>query len=220
MDDNQDEQELRSIASFTSEYEAELVAASEKAEEFHNEFYDSPNVMLTKNYKTKIPEDVLSESEDELSTKEFDEDVEEYLRSAGIDHKFEVLSPDKPEDDVNVPLRKSNLKVLSPVRKVETKEVELPEIPPLPGIDQVDYRNFLHQEIGESREMFAMRETIAHMLAKADIPRGSKLVSMDTSTIMLLSRMFTNKLWFGMSYNKDQEALMKAVSEYVLELDI
>lgn len=219
MDDNQDTQDLRSIASFTSEYEAQLIDASEKAEEFHNEFYDSPNVMLTKNYKTKIPEDVLSESEpeDELSTKEFDEDVEEYLRSAGIDHKFEVLSPNKPEDDINVPLRKSNLKVLSPVRKVETKEVE---IPPLPGIEQVDYRNFLHQEIGESREMFAMRETIAHMLAKADIPRGSRFVSMDPQTIMLLSRMFTNKLWFGMSYNKTQEALLKAVSEYVPELDI
>jgi len=112
---------------------------------------------------------------------------------------------------------KSNLKVLSPVRKVEIKEVE---IPPLPGIDEVDYRKFLHQEIGESREMFAMRETIAHMLAKANIPRGSKFVTMDTSTIMLFARMFTNKLWFGMSYNKDQEALLKAVTEYIPELDI
>jgi hypothetical protein len=230
MEELQDEQDLRSISSFTSEYEAELITASEKAEEFHNEFYDSPNVMLTKNYKTKIPEDVLSETLDEISSEysdkqPFDEDVETYLRSAGIDHKFEPLSPDGTltgSGDVNVPLRKTNLKALSPVRKVEIREVEVPvELPPsLPGIDQVDYRNFLHQEIGESREMFAMREKIASLLAKADIPRGSRFVSMDTPTIMLLARMFTNKLWFGMSYNKKQEELLKVVSEYIPDLNI
>jgi hypothetical protein len=108
------------------------------------------------------------------------------------------------------------LKVLSPVRKAETKEIEIPE---LPGIEEVDYRTFLHKEIGESREMFHMREKIAHVLAKANIPRGVKFVSMDNQTIILLSRMITNKLWFGMKYNKDQEALIKSVSEYVPGLD-
>lgn len=228
----QDEQDIRSISSFTSEYEAQLISESEKAEEFHNEFYDEPNVMLTKNYKTKIPEDVLRESLpedlDEISSKysdkqPFDEDIETYLRSAGIDHKFEPLSPDGTltgSSDVNVPLTK-NLKVLSPVRKVEIREVELPqEVPPLPGIEQIDYRNFLHQEIGESREMFAMREKIASLLANANIPRGTRFVSMDTHTIMLLARMFTNKLWFGMTYEKSQEELLKAVSEYVPDLNI
>jgi hypothetical protein len=215
MEESKDFQDLTNR---TSLYEAQLVIESEKAEEFHNEFYDKPDVVLTKNYKTKIPEDVLSESEPEEDKLLFDEDIEEYLRSAGIDHKIESLpSEDEEENISSEKIRVSNLKVLSPVRKAETKEVEIPE---LPGIEEIDYRTFLHKEIGESREMFHMREKIAHMLAKANIPRGVKFVSMDNQTIILLSRMITNKLWFGMKYNKDQEALIKAVSEYIPGLEL
>lgn len=219
MEENIDIAKFQDVSNITSLYEADLMMRSEKAEEFHNEFYESPDVVLRKNYKTKIPEDVLSEGLPEEDSISIDEDVEEYLRSAGIDHKFEVLSPDRNIDmsseDSSEPLRKTNLKVLSPVRKVETKEIE---IPILESIDKVDYRNFLHKEIGEPREMFSMRESIAHVLAKTNFPRGSRFVSMDTSTIMLLSRMMTNKLWFGMTYNKEQEALIKAVSEYIPDL--
>ena len=216
MEETIDIANFQNISNLTSPYEASLMIQSEKAEEFHNEFYDSPDVILRKNYKTKIPENRLNETLPEEDSISIDEDVEEYLRSAGIDHKFEVLSPDRnddmPSEDSKMPLRKSNLKVLSPVRKVETKEVELPI---LESIDSVDYRNFLHKEIGEPREMFSMRESIAHMLAKANIPRGSRFVAMDTATIMLLSRMMTNKLWFGMTYNKDQETLIKSIAEYI-----
>jgi hypothetical protein len=215
MEETIDIANFQNISNLTSPYEASLMVQSEKAEEFHNEFYDSSDVILRKNYKTKIPENRLSETLPEEDSISIDDDVEEYLRSSGIDHKFEVLSPnrnDENTEDVNVTLRKTNLKALSPVRKVETKEVE---IPVLESIDSVDYRNFLHREIGEPREMFSMRESIAHMLAKANIPRGSRFVAMDTATIMLLSRMMTNKLWFGMTYNKDQETLIKAVAEYI-----
>jgi hypothetical protein len=220
MEEKKDTGFFQELTNRTSLYEAQLVIESEKAEEFHNEFYDNPGVTPTKNYKTKIPEDVLSESEPEEDKLPFDEDIEEYLRSAGIDHKIETL-PSEDEEDIlsSKPekVRVSNLKVLSPVRKAETKEIEIPE---LLGIEEVDYRTFLHKEIGESMEMFHMREKIAHMLAKADIPRGSRFVTMDNQTIVLLSRMITNKLWFGMKYNKIQEALIKAVSEYVPGLEL
>jgi hypothetical protein len=219
MEEKKDIGLFQDLTNRTSLYEAQLVIESEKAEEFHNEFYDKPDVVLTKNYKTKIPEDVLSESEPEEDKLPFDEDIEEYLRSAGIDHKIETLPPEDKDEEDTIPekVRVSHLKVLSPVRKVETKEIEIPE---LLGIEEIDYRTFLHKEIGESREMFHMREKVAHMLAKANIPRGSKFVSMDNQTIILLSRMITNKLWFGMKYNKDQEALIKAVSEYVPDLEL
>jgi hypothetical protein len=225
MEEKIDTSTFQSLTNKTSLYEAQFVIESEKAEEFHNEFYKSPGVTPTKNYKTKIPEDVLSESEPEEEKIPFDEDIEEYLRSAGIDHKIETLPSEEEEENFSSPkessskpekVRNSHLKVLSPVRKAETKEIEIPE---LLGVEEIDYRTFLHREIGESREMFHMREKIAHMLAKADIPRGSRFVTMDNQTIVLLSRMITNKLWFGMKYNKDQETLLKYVSEYIPGLD-
>jgi hypothetical protein len=201
------------IAFMTSEYEAQLLMESEKDEEIHNEFYKSPGLPGT-NPGVEIPEDVLSESEPEEDKASVDEDVEEYLRSAKIDHKFTPL----PEDNLGKTVKlNSNLKVLSPVRKAEIKEFE---ITPLKAIDEIDYRIFLHQEIGEPREMYFMRQRVAEILASTEIPRGSRFVSMDTQTIILLSRMITNKLWFGMTYDKTQEALIKSITKYAPELNI
>lgn len=202
------------IAAMTSEYEAQLLMEAEKDEEFHNEFYKSPGLPGT-DASLEIPEDVLSESIPDEDKSSVDEDVEEYLRSAKIDHKFTPLT--ETSNNIEGIKLNSNLKVLSPVRKAEIKELE---INPLKSIDEIDYRIFLNQEIGESREMYFMRQRVAEMLASAQIPRGSKFVSMDTQTIILISRMITNKLWFGMTYNKDQENLIKSIIKYIPELDI
>jgi hypothetical protein len=204
------------IAARTSEYEAQLLMEAEKNEEFHNEFYKSPGLPGT-NAGLEIPEDVLSESEPEEDKASIDEYVEEYLRSANIDHKFTPLTQSNNKEDFEAVKLNSNLKVLSPVRKAEIKELD---ITPLKAINEVDYRNFLHQEIGEPREMYFMRQHIAEILTSTEIPRGSRFVSMDTQTIILLSRMITNKLWFGMTYNKDQEELIASVIKYAPELNI
>ena len=210
MDENLD------IASMTSEYESQLLMEAEKDEEIHNQFYKSPGLPGT-DAGVEIPEEVLSE--EDVSSKDnesVDEDVEEYLRSVKIDHKFTPLPEDDNDVSKNVKLN-SNLKVLSPVRKAEAKEFD---ITPLKAIDEIDYRIFLHQEIGESKEMYFMRQRVAEILASTQIPRGSRFVSMDTQTIILLSRMITNKLWFGMTYNKEQEELIKSVAQYATELNI
>ena len=203
------------IATMTSEYEAQLLMEAEKNEEIHNEFYKSPGLPGT-DAGVEIPEDVLSESNAEEDKSSVDEDVEEYLRSVKIDHKFTPLS--QTEESLNESIKlNSKLKVLSPVRKTEVQEFD---ITPLRAIDEIDYHNFLHQEIGEPREMYFMRQRIAEILASTEIPRGSRFVSMDNQTIILLSRMITNKLWFGMTYNKDQEELIKSIIKYAPELNV
>jgi hypothetical protein len=203
------------IAAMTSEYEAQLLMEAERDEEIHNEFYKSPGLPGT-NAGVEIPEDVLSESAPEEDKSSVDEDVEEYLRSVKIDHKFTPLEQTEESLNENVKLN-SKLKVLSPVRKAEVQEFN---ITPLRAIDETDYRIFLHQEIGEPREMYFMRQRVAEILASTEIPRGSRFVSMDNQTIILLSRMITNKLWFGMTYNKDQEELIKSIIKYAPELNI
>ncbi len=70
----------------------------------------------------------------------------------------------------------------------------------------------------ESEEMFEMRVKLAEIFSNASIPRGSKFVSLDVRTVMLFSRMMTNKLWLGMEYNKDQEILLKATIDYIPEI--
>ena len=178
----------------------EYAQQSEKDEELDNQFYDG----LESVYGKKD-----SGSEDELES----EDESFQLSPEG----FQELKSSDNEDVKNIPLSKIPMKLrpLSPVRLVDISEVSLPSIE---GVEKIDYMSLLHREIGESSEMFEMRVKLAEIFSNASIPRGNKFVSLDVRTVMLFSRMMTNKLWLGMEYNKDQENLLKATIDYIPEI--
>ena len=177
-------------------------------EKLKNHFYDG------------LTEEVLQENFGLEPKKEdfVDEDLEEFFGEQPDPKLFqeqEQIGLSSGEIEEN--RLKKNLRPLSPVRKSQVKEIELPS---LPSFDSVDYRTLLHQEIGESVEMFRMRERIANYLYKAEFPRGSTFVSMDTQTILLLSRMFANRFWFDMKYSKEQEDLLNSIIKHIPELNV
>jgi hypothetical protein len=212
--------EALDIGSVGSEYEIELEEEVEKAEEFKNQFYDglegeeaeAQGIYKTPKYEEKINPD------------EYDEDIEDYIDEIDGD-KFSSLFSDVDEKLVSEQNFKSpslretaKLQALAPVKLTEEKVLEIPE--PVDYEKVVDYRTFLHQEIGESKEMYKMRVKVAELLNKADFPRGNKVVNLDAKGIISLSRMITNKLWFGMKYNKDQEELISVVVKYTPEISL
>lgn len=189
---------------FQNEYERILEEQVEKFEEEKNQFYDG------------LTEEVLQENFDVPPKKveaDDDEEEEDEEQTSGLyETKF---SPSKEEDISEMTpdsfhSSKPNLRPLSPVRKEQEKEISLPD---LPGIDK-DYKTLLFRETGESAEMFALRSRIANLLSDVSIPRGASSVSLDSKTILLFSRMLTNKLWFGMKYNKDQELFLSEVIRF------
>lgn len=183
------------MASVGSEYELNLQREAEKEEENFNLFYDG------------IP----TEEVDLAEPMELNEDVEEFLFEKSMESSFDKL----PEISSTKPEKISKtVQVLSPVRKAQYKEVFLP-LPEIEGVDVLDYTSLLIREAGETVEMFKLRVDIAHKIARANFPRGPNFVSLDNRGILSVSRMFLNKLWFGMSYNPDQEKLLKEISKYV-----
>lgn len=183
----------------------EYAKQSEKEEELDNQFYDGLEAVYGKKD---------SESEDEL---ESDDESKQYSSEFKSPEGFQELKSSDNEDIKDIPPSKIPMKLrpLSPVRLVDISEVSLPSIE---GVEKIDYTSLLHREIGESSEMFEMRVKLAELFSNASIPRGSKFVSLDVRTVMLFSRMMTNKLWLGMEYNKDQENLLKATIDYIPEL--
>jgi hypothetical protein len=183
----------------------EYAQQSEKDEEIDNQFYDGLEAVYGK-----------GESDSESEELDSDDESKQYSSEFKSPEGFQELTPDN-ENIKEIPPSKipMKLKPLSPVRLVDISEVSLPSIE---GIEKIDYTTLLHREIGESEEMFEMRVKLAEIFSNASIPRGSKFVSLDVRTVMLFSRMMTNKLWLGMEYNKDQENLLKATIDYIPEL--
>jgi hypothetical protein len=185
----------------------EYAKISEKEEELDNQFYDGLEAVYGKGD---------SESEDEL---ESDDESKQYSSEFKSPEGFQDLKSSDNDEEIpkDIPPSKIPMKLrpLSPVRLVDISEVSLPSIE---GVEKIDYTSLLHREIGESAEMFEMRVKLAEIFSNASIPRGSKFVSLDVRTVMLFSRMMTNKLWLGMEYNKDQENLLKATIDYIPEL--
>jgi len=187
------------IPSESSEYELDLQTKAELNEEFINEFYGG------------IPEDVYSVEKPVEPTRDtFDEEEEEYLN--------QLTNPETPEleeeEDGKVKTIKKARYALSPVRMALPKEIEVAAVPGT----STDYRNFIQKESSESVEAFRVRSRIADILAAIEIPRGKGMVSLDTPTIVLFSRMITNKLWYGVEYNSEQENLLQAVVQYAPEI--
>jgi hypothetical protein len=197
------------LESLTSEYEIDLEKEVEKEEEFKNQFYDGLEDE-EELFKTKKVKESINPDED-------DEDLNNYIDEIDGD-KFASLPTEEEESSkLTEPSKiKPILQPLAPVKNSEVTEVDVE----IKDILKVSYLDFLGQEIGESKEMYKMREKITHLLAKSEIPRGKINVGLDTSTIILVGRMITNKLWFGMKYNKDQEALISALLEYIPEIKV
>ena len=176
----------------------------EREEEISNQIYEGVEVRYSETDKQKERDFRDEEYEESSGSEEFDDDLK--VSPLPTPSGFQDLSPEK------IPVKP---RALSPVRKVDIHQVELPS---LDGIEKVDYDSLLHREIGESAEMFEMRVKLAEIFSNASIPRGSKNVSLDVKTVMLFSRMMTNKLWLGMEYNTAQEKLLDAVIEHIPEL--
>lgn len=188
----------------SDELEIYYAEVAERDEEISNQFYDGVEGKYGETEKEKKRDEEDEEIEKDSDNEEFDESdlVSELKTPEG----FQDMSPNK------IPMKP---KALSPVRKVDIHQVDLPS---LDGIEKVNYDSLLHREIGESAEMFEMRVKLAEIFSNASIPRGTKNVSLDAKTVMLFSRMMTNKLWLGMEYNEAQEKLLEATIEYIPEL--
>jgi hypothetical protein len=197
----------------SDELEIYYSEAAEREEEISNQIYSETD-FNEKYGETQEEKDRDDEDEEILKNEEnleFENETFESLpksKQASPDG-FQELLPTK-EDHIPVKPR-----ALSPVRKVDIHQVQLPS---LEGIEKVNYDSLLHREIGESVEMFEMRVKLAELFSNVSIPRGSKFVSLDVKTVMLFSRMMTNKLWLGMEYNTEQEKLLESVIEYIPEL--
>lgn len=186
---------------------------TEREEEISNQIYSEAD-FDEKYGETKEEKDRDNEDEEILKDEEnieFENETFEPLP------KSKETSPDGfqdllPTKEDHIPMKP---RALSPVRKVDIHQVDLPS---LDGIEKVNYDSLLHREVGESAEMFEMRVKLAELFSNVSIPRGSKSVSLDVKTVMLFSRMMTNKLWLGMEYNKEQEKLLESVIEYIPEL--
>lgn len=187
--------------------------AAERDEEISNQIYNA--VDFQEKYGETEEEKNRDDEDEEIlkdeDNTEFDNETFEPLPKSKVASPdgFQELLPTK-EDHIPVKPR-----ALSPVRKVDIHQVQLPS---LEGIEKVNYDSLLHREIGESVEMFEMRVKLAELFSNVSIPRGSKFVSLDVKTVMLFSRMMTNKLWLGMEYNTEQEKLLESVIEYIHEL--
>jgi hypothetical protein len=187
--------------------------AAEREEEISNQIYSEADFQ-EKYGETQEEKDRDDEDEEILKDEEnieFENETFEPLP------KSKVASPDGfqellPTKENHIPVKP---RALSPVRKVDIHQVQLPS---LEGIEKINYDSLLHREIGESVEMFEMRVKLAELFSNVSIPRGSKFVSLDVKTVMLFSRMMTNKLWLGMEYNSEQEKLLESVIEYIPEL--
>jgi hypothetical protein len=187
--------------------------AAERDEEISNQIYSEAD--FQEKYGETEEEKKRDEEDEEIlkdeDNTEFDNETFEPLPKSKVASPdgFQELLPSK-EDHIPVKPR-----ALSPVRKVDIHQVQLPS---LEGIEKVNYDSLLHREIGESVEMFEMRVKLAELFSNVSIPRGNKFVSLDVKTVMLFSRMMTNKLWLGMEYNTEQEKLLESVIEYIPEL--
>ena len=182
---------------------------AEKDEEISNQIYEGLEAKYgeteeekERDEKDETEENSDDEYEDEINEAEYSKSVKPLSTPSG----FQELSPEE------IPVKP---RALSPVRKVDIHQVELPS---LDGIEKVNYDSLLHREVGESAEMFEMRVKLAEIFSNASIPRGTRFVSLDVKSVMLFSRMMTNKLWLGMEYNKEQEKLLDAVIEHIPEL--
>jgi hypothetical protein len=197
----------------SDELEIYYSEAAEREEEISNQIYSETD-FEEKYGETQEEKDRDDEDEEILKNEEnleFENEIFEPLpksKQASPDG-FQDILPTK-EDHIPVKPR-----ALSPVRKVDIHQVDLPS---LEGIEKVNYDSLLHREIGESVEMFEMRVKLAEIFSNVSIPRGTKFVSLDVKTVMLFSRMMTNKLWLGMEYNQEQEKLLESVIEYIPEL--
>jgi len=197
----------------SDELEVYYSEAAEREEEISNQIYNA--VDFEEKYGETEEEKIRDEEDEEIfkneENLEFENDTFEPLPKSKITSPdgFQEMLPTK-EDHIPVKPR-----ALSPVRKVDIQQVELPS---LEGIEKVNYDSLLHREIGESSEMFEMRVKLAEIFSNASIPRGTRFVSLDVKTVMLFSRMMTNKLWLGMEYNPEQEKLLESVIEYIPEL--
>jgi hypothetical protein len=186
---------------------------AEREEEIANQIYTETD--FEEKYGETQEEKNRDEEDEEImkdeENLEFENETFESLPKSKISSPdgFQELQPSK-EDHIPVKPR-----ALSPVRKVDIHQVELPS---LEGLEKVNYDSLLHREIGESAEMFEMRVKLAELFSNVSIPRGVKFVSLDVKTVMLFSRMMTNKLWLGMEYNQEQEKLLESVIEYIPEL--
>lgn len=186
---------------------------AERDEEISNQIYSEADFQ-EKYGETQEEKDRDDEDEEILKDEEnleFENETFEPLPKSKVasPNGFQELLPSK-EDHIPVKPR-----ALSPVRKIDIHQVQLPS---LEGIEKVNYDSLLHREIGESVEMFEMRVKLAELFSNVSIPRGNKFVSLDIKTVMLFSRMMTNKLWLGMEYNTEQEKLLESVIEYIPEL--
>jgi hypothetical protein len=188
----------------SDELEIYYAKDAEREEEISNQIYEGVEVRYGATEEEKERDFRDEEYEESSGSEEFDDDLK--VTPLPTPAGFQDLSPEK------IPVKP---RALSPVRKVDIHQVELPS---LDGIEKVDYDSLLHREIGESAEMFEMRVKLAEIFSNASIPRGSKNVSLDVKTVMLFSRMMTNKLWLGMEYNAVQEKLLGAVIEHIPEL--
>lgn len=197
----------------SDELEVYYSEAAEREEEISNQIYNA--VDFQEKYGETQEEKNRDEEDEEIlkneENLEFENETFEPLPKSKIvsPDGFQELLPTK-EDHIPVKPR-----ALSPVRKVDIHQVNLPS---LEGIEKVNYDSLLHREIGESVEMFEMRVKLAEIFSNVSIPRGNKFVSLDIKTVMLFSRMMTNKLWLGMEYNTEQEKLLESVIEYIPEL--
>jgi hypothetical protein len=197
----------------SDELEIYYSEAAEREEEISNQIYSEAD-FNEKYGETQEEKDRDDEDEEILKDEEnleFENETFEPLPKSKITSPdgFQELLPTK-EDHIPVKPR-----ALSPVRKVDIHQVELPS---LEGLEKVNYDSLLHREVGESIEMFEMRVKLAEIFSNVSIPRGLKFVSLDVKTVMLFSRMMTNKLWLGMEYNQEQEKLLESVIEYIPEL--
>lgn len=214
--------DINDIASISSQYELELEEEVEQAEEFKNQFYKGLEA------EDELFETSAEETKEKINPDEDDEDINDYIDE--IDGtKFEkILTPSFEElsdstdsgKSVNPKnLTRNTLQDLAPVKLTEEKVLDLyvSESPILS--DKLSYINFLHQEIGESKEMYRMRASIANKLSLAEIPAGNiRVVGLDAPGIIMISRMITNKLWFGMRYNKEQEELISELIKYTPDI--
>jgi len=211
--DDLDELEINSMASEASAYEMDLAKEVEKAEEFKNQFYDGLEAQ-PELFKTEVVEEKINPDEEDEDINNFIDEVDGD-KFASLNLEEETLNPGSKEPGSEIPRKSIKLQPLAPVRLNEFKEIEIePEV----SINPISYMNFLHQEIGESKEMYKMREKLAKLISGVEIPRGKSNVSLDASSIILFSRMITNKLWFGMRYNKEQEELIQALIKYIPEI--
>jgi hypothetical protein len=196
----------------SDELEVYYSEAAEREEEISNQIYNEAD--FQEKYGETQKEKDRDEEDEEIMK---DEENLEFENETFEPLKSKISSPDgfqelRSSKEDHIPVKP---RALSPVRKVDIHQVQLPS---LEGLEKVNYDTLLHREVGESTEMFETRVKLAELFSNANIPRGNLFVSLDVKTVMLFSRMMTNKLWLGMEYNQEQEKLLESVIQYIPEL--